>query len=159
MEVARGLQSLVNEHGYTHKALGGIIGKARSTVTELLSLNKLPSDIQEECISRPEISRSILTKIANTESEEEKRTLLDQAKAGNLSVAQVRAGRKKNVKNDARELVFIKSMDKMRKQLTKLKTEDIRKRDHVERVKLAIQETRDQLDKMLQELEATAETA
>ena len=39
MEVARGLQSLVNEHGYTHKELGGIIGKARSTVTELLSLN------------------------------------------------------------------------------------------------------------------------
>ena len=123
-----------------------------------LRLNKLPVDIQEECISRPEISRSILTKIANAKGEEEKRTLLDQAKAGNISVAQVRAGRKKNVKNDARELVFIKSMDKMRKQLTKLKTEDIRKRDHVERVKLAIQETRDQLDKLLQELEAAAET-
>lgn len=45
VEIARGLQRLIDEHGHRHDTLGEIIGKDRSTVANALRLLKLPEDV------------------------------------------------------------------------------------------------------------------
>jgi ParB family transcriptional regulator, chromosome partitioning protein len=49
MELAESLDRLMHTHGYTQDVVAKVIGKARTTVTELLSLNKLPESIKAEC--------------------------------------------------------------------------------------------------------------
>ena len=47
IEEAEAVNSLIKEHGYTHEELASRIGKKRSTLTNLLSLLRLPIAVQE----------------------------------------------------------------------------------------------------------------
>ena len=47
IEEAEAVKSLIQEHGYTHDELASRIGKKRSTLTNLLSLLRLPVAVQE----------------------------------------------------------------------------------------------------------------
>jgi ParB family chromosome partitioning protein len=42
IEEAEALDRLIKEQSYTHEQLAGMIGKARNTLTEILSLHRLP---------------------------------------------------------------------------------------------------------------------
>ncbi len=64
VEEAEGLQSLMIEQGYTQEQLGGIVGKAQNTLSEILSLNKLPQEIRNECRGDRNISKNTLISIA-----------------------------------------------------------------------------------------------
>ncbi len=64
IEEAEGLQALITEQKYTQEQLGSIIGKARNTLSEILSLNKLPQDIRDDCRGDRTISKNALTTIA-----------------------------------------------------------------------------------------------
>ena len=48
IEIASSLQSLINEHNYTHEELANIIAKSRSYVTNLLRILNLPKFVQEK---------------------------------------------------------------------------------------------------------------
>jgi ParB family chromosome partitioning protein len=48
IEIAYSLQSLIDEHGFTHEELANIISKSRSYVTNLLRLLNLPEFVQEK---------------------------------------------------------------------------------------------------------------
>jgi ParB family transcriptional regulator, chromosome partitioning protein len=60
VEEAEALDALKAEHNYTNKDLGEIIGKAENTISEMLSLTKLPQEVRDECRENPKISRSML---------------------------------------------------------------------------------------------------
>jgi ParB family transcriptional regulator, chromosome partitioning protein len=64
VEEAEGLQTLMTEQKYTQEQLGGIIGKAQNTLSEILSLNKLPQDVRDDCRGDRTISRNALIIIA-----------------------------------------------------------------------------------------------
>ena len=64
MELAESLDRVMKDHGYTQEQLKPIIGKHKSTISEILSLNRLPDDIRDECRSNPSIPRKALIKIA-----------------------------------------------------------------------------------------------
>ena len=64
VEEAEGLQALMTEQSYTQEQLGGIIGKAQNTLSEILSLNKLPREVRDDCRGDRTISRSALIVIA-----------------------------------------------------------------------------------------------
>jgi ParB family transcriptional regulator, chromosome partitioning protein len=64
IEVAEALDRIMKEHNYTQEQLTGIIGKAKSTVSEILSLNRLPEKIRDECRNDPTTSRKTLIAIA-----------------------------------------------------------------------------------------------
>lgn len=64
LEEAEALDKIMKDHGYTQESLAGVIGKARSTVTEILSLNRLPQEIRDECRGNKTVSRSALIEIA-----------------------------------------------------------------------------------------------
>jgi len=48
LEEAEGLKILIDKFCYTHEDLAKIIGKPRSSITEILSLNKLPEQIKKD---------------------------------------------------------------------------------------------------------------
>ena len=48
VEIAYSLQSLIQEHGYTHEELANSISKSRSYVTNLLRILNLPKFVQEK---------------------------------------------------------------------------------------------------------------
>jgi len=64
VEEAEGLQSLMVEQQYTQVQLSSIIGKAQNTLSEILSLNKLPQEIRDDCRGDRMITRSALIVIA-----------------------------------------------------------------------------------------------
>jgi ParB family chromosome partitioning protein len=67
MELAESLDRLMHTHGYTQEVVAKVIGKARSTVTELLSLNKLPEAIKAECRNSDIATKSFLVQLAKLE--------------------------------------------------------------------------------------------
>ena len=64
IEVAEALDRIMKKHGYNQEQLTSIIGKAKSTVSEILSLNRLPDEIKNECRNDPSTSRKALIAIA-----------------------------------------------------------------------------------------------
>jgi ParB family chromosome partitioning protein len=63
VEEAEALDRLLKEQSYTHEQIAGMIGKARNTLTEILSLNRLLQAVRDECRSntttrKPLIARS-----------------------------------------------------------------------------------------------------
>lgn len=48
VEEAEALRRLMNERSYTQEQLAAVINKARTTLTEILSLNRLPQEIRDE---------------------------------------------------------------------------------------------------------------
>ena len=66
VEKAEGLQRLKEQHNYSHEQLAGIIGKSVSTISEILTLNRLPDDIKAECSTSKRYVHSRLLEIAKS---------------------------------------------------------------------------------------------
>jgi len=64
IEVAEAIDRIMKEHGYTRDQLTGIVGNAEFTVSEILSLNRLPDEIKNECRNDPSTSCKALLAIA-----------------------------------------------------------------------------------------------
>jgi ParB family chromosome partitioning protein len=89
IEEAEAYARMIQESDYTHEKLSQVIGKARSTITETLSLNKLPDDIKEE-IRNSEHPKRLLLEVSKQESAEVMRALFEKIKSGNLKSDEVR---------------------------------------------------------------------
>jgi ParB family chromosome partitioning protein len=64
IEHAEALNRMMVKHNYTQEQLGVFIRKAKSTISEILSLTNLPGHIRDECRNDPKVSRKTLIKIA-----------------------------------------------------------------------------------------------
>jgi ParB family chromosome partitioning protein len=64
VEEAEALKRLMDEQRYTQEQLGGVIGKAQNTISETLSLARLPQEIRDAWRGDRTISRSALVAIA-----------------------------------------------------------------------------------------------
>jgi len=69
VEEAEALQRLMDEQNFTQDQLGGIVGKARTTVRDILTINRLPQAIRDECRGDRIISRQTLINIARKKQE------------------------------------------------------------------------------------------
>jgi len=69
VEEAEALQRLMTQESYTQEQLGSIVGKARTTVNEILSINRLPLEIRDACRGDHQISRRTLIEIARRKQE------------------------------------------------------------------------------------------
>jgi ParB family transcriptional regulator, chromosome partitioning protein len=70
VEEAEALDRLRTARNYQQEDLARVIGKSRVTVTESLSLNKLPPVIKNECRKDPSVPKRILVDIARKKSEQ-----------------------------------------------------------------------------------------
>jgi ParB family chromosome partitioning protein len=64
IEEAEALQRLKEEQQYTDEQLSGVIGKARTTISDIMLINRLPPEIRDECRGDRKISKNVLIEIA-----------------------------------------------------------------------------------------------
>ncbi len=69
VEEAEALQRLLEQQRYTHEQLSCVIGKARTTISDILLINRLPQEIREECRGDRAISKKTLIDIARRKQE------------------------------------------------------------------------------------------
>jgi ParB family chromosome partitioning protein len=117
IEEAEALQRLMTEQQYTQEQLGDIIGKARNTLSETLSLNKLLPEIRDECRGDRTISRRTLVAIAR---KKQARSMTTAYIAYKDKLQKGKTTRKKTVPNQP-QAVF----DMMDKSMTKIRTIDM----------------------------------
>ena len=96
IEEARALQRLKDQKGCTDACLAEELGFSRTYVTEMLSLNRLPARIQEECRTSDIIPKSLLVQLVAVRDEEKMLEIFDRAKSEQLTVSGIREARKKD---------------------------------------------------------------
>lgn len=69
VEEAEALQRLMNQQKYTHEQLSAVIGKARTTISDILLINRLPQQIRDDCRGNRTVSKNVLIDIARKKQE------------------------------------------------------------------------------------------
>ncbi|MCP5426448.1 MAG: ParB/RepB/Spo0J family partition protein [Gammaproteobacteria bacterium] len=95
LEEAEALDLMIERHRYTQEQLGAIIGKAQNTVSQTLSLLKLPPVVREQYKSVAHVNKSILSEIARIKDDKQQIKLWKQVAQGKLTT--VKAARKGQV--------------------------------------------------------------
>jgi len=84
-EEADGLKALMDTYGYSHVQISEKIGKARSTITEIINISKIPVSIRRLCQTQSlDKNRSMLIEISKLKNEDEMKSLLDNIKERGL---------------------------------------------------------------------------
>ncbi|HYW66653.1 MAG TPA: ParB/RepB/Spo0J family partition protein [Candidatus Dormibacteraeota bacterium] len=68
-EEAEGLQRLAEQFDYSHEELAKKLGKARSSVSETLSLRNIPESLRKKCVENGVTTKSLLLQIARQPTE------------------------------------------------------------------------------------------
>ncbi len=104
IEEAESVARLVEQKGYKDKDLIPILGKAKSTISEIKKLNELPEEIKKECRDSSAWSRTALLEIARQGNEKEMKKLFQRMKKkiqlGSSSLLPVRKGSKHREKTE-----------------------------------------------------------
>ncbi len=77
-EEAEGFQTLVDKYGYTHEQVAKAVGRSRVTVTETLTLLKIPQDLRDACRHADIQAKGLLLQIARAGSREEMERLIQR---------------------------------------------------------------------------------
>jgi ParB family transcriptional regulator, chromosome partitioning protein len=107
LEEAESLAALQSRYGYSLEELAKVVAKAKSTVSELLSLNVLPEPIKADVrTSERPVSKSVLIEVARLGSEPEQLRLWEQIKSGRSTV---RAARQQKERGEVRDNLTLTS--------------------------------------------------
>ena len=77
-EEAEALQALVERFAYTHEQLAKRLGRSRTSITESLSLNAMPAEVQRLCRLADITSKSVLLEIVRQRSPEAMLAFIEQ---------------------------------------------------------------------------------
>jgi len=83
-EEAEGIKSLADNYGYNHSQIAEVIGKARSTITEIINVCKIPEDLRKYCKENRITTRSVLIEIAKQKNRENMIRLISEIKNRDL---------------------------------------------------------------------------
>lgn len=97
VEEAEGLQVLMAEKDYSQEQLATVVGKARTSICELLSINRLPQEIRDDCRGDRSILRGSLIAIAK---KKQARAMITAYKALKAKLQKGKASRQKIDHND-----------------------------------------------------------
>lgn len=92
-EEAEGIQSLCQRFGYTHDQAARKLGKARTSITESLSLLNLPPEIRARCEVEGISAKSMLLQISRERNPQAMEALLDKILRSGMSREDVRKAR------------------------------------------------------------------
>jgi ParB family transcriptional regulator, chromosome partitioning protein len=90
IEEAEAIERLRALHDYALADLTTVLGKSASTLSEILSLNKLPVEVKDDCRNDPKAGRSILVLIARQKSPEKMAALYSKYKESGLTRGEIR---------------------------------------------------------------------
>lgn len=105
-EEADGLLALSKRFGYTHEEISRKLGKARTSVTETISIANIPADVRELCRRADILSKSMLLQVVRQPTDDEMRELVYKIGAAGLTrdqAREMRQGKPKKVSNYAYE--------------------------------------------------------
>lgn len=89
IEEAEALARLMKEFKYTQEQLAEVVGKARSTITEILSINRIPDNLRELCRTS-DIPKSHLIEVAKQETPRLMKALLNDIENNDLKTSHLR---------------------------------------------------------------------
>ena len=95
IEEAEALQRLKEQQQYTDEQLSGAIGKARTTISDIMLINRLPPEIRDECRGDRKISKNVLIEIARKKQVRGMQTAYEKYKE---KVKKAAEGRTKQIK-------------------------------------------------------------
>lgn len=90
IEEAEAVERLRALHDYALSDLATALGKSDSTLSEILSLNKLPVAVKDDCRNDPKAGRSILVLIARQKTPEKMTALYTKYKESGLTRGEIR---------------------------------------------------------------------
>ena len=97
VELAEGLAKL-QKPGHTGlELLGRLIGKSTSSVSEILSINKLPEEIRDEARKRKDISQWVLIEVAKAKGPEAKAKKWEKLKDSGITQAAYKKKQKEKI--------------------------------------------------------------
>jgi ParB family chromosome partitioning protein len=93
-EEAEGLHRLAAQFEYTHEDIAKKIGRARSTVTETLSLLSIPEKVRRRCLAKGIASKSLLLQVARQANEKKMDEMVARIVQSGLTRDQARRERR-----------------------------------------------------------------
>jgi ParB family chromosome partitioning protein len=106
-EEADGLYRLATQFEYTHEDVARKIGRARSSVTETLSLRNIPEPLRKKCVEHGIMSKSLLLQIARQPTEKKMMEMLHRILQGGLTRDEARRERREEQTGPQRPQPFI----------------------------------------------------
>ena len=94
-EEAAAIQRLCDQFRYTHEEIARKLGKSRTVITEMLSLNRMPEEVQDRCRQADINSKSMLLQIVRLPNAEEMHRLIDRISGEGLTREQARELKRK----------------------------------------------------------------
>lgn len=90
IEEAEAIERLRAVHEYTLADLAGVLGKSDATLSETLSINKLPQEVKDDCRNNPKTLKSILVLIARQKTSEKMTALYSRYKESGLTCGEIK---------------------------------------------------------------------
>jgi ParB family chromosome partitioning protein len=106
-EEAEGLHRLAAQFDYTHDDIARKIGKARSSVTETLSLRNIPEPVRRRCAEKGIVSKSLLLQVARQPNEKKMLESIHRIAMGGLTRDEARRERRNEKMAGPRPQPFI----------------------------------------------------
>ena len=106
-EEADGLQRLAEHFDYTHDDIARKIAKARSSVTETMSLRVIPEPIRKLCIDHGVVTKSLLLQIARQPNEKKMVEAIERIAQAGLTRDEARRERQEEKTSGPRPQPFI----------------------------------------------------
>jgi ParB family transcriptional regulator, chromosome partitioning protein len=106
-EEADGLQRLADHFEYTHDDIAKKIGRARSSVTESMSLRVIPAEVRKTCVESGIVSKSVLLQVARQPNEKKMQEMVERIAMGGLTRDEARRARKEETEAAPRPQPFV----------------------------------------------------
>jgi ParB family chromosome partitioning protein len=106
-EEADGLQRLADQFEYTHDDIAKKIGRARSSVTETMSLRVIPDAVRRACIESGIATKSLLLEVARQPNEKKMYEMVHRIAQGGLTRDEARRARKDDTESAPRPHPFV----------------------------------------------------
>ena len=106
-EEAEGLHRLAAQFDYTHDDIARKIGKARSSVTETLSLRNIPEALRKRCVDKGIVSKSLLLQVARQPNPKKMLEAVHRIAQGGLTRDEARRERREEKTAGPRPQPFI----------------------------------------------------
>jgi ParB family transcriptional regulator, chromosome partitioning protein len=106
-EEADGLQRLAEQFEYTHEDIAKKIAKARSSVTETMSLRVIPEELRKICVEHGIVSKSLLLQVARQPNERKMAEAIHRIAQAGLTRDEARRERQEESNSGPRPQPFI----------------------------------------------------
>jgi ParB family chromosome partitioning protein len=105
-EEAEALGHLASSYGYTHEILANRLGKSRTTITEMLTLNGMPDEVKNLCRLADITSKSLLLQVVRQETPEKMLALVERISKEGLSRDETRRAAKAPSRGRPQNFIF-----------------------------------------------------